>query len=164
MPNDQPDTSVPSTWALARAVAVELADATAVQTLSTDLFGHAITVYLGALPPAASVTLPYALVEPDEESNDPGETTHAVKVLVSMDASAGGNTAEARPLENGSSVLVVGRGGDLQNFVDAIRRHFDGLPIGSIPTGCDVVFDGFSAYPTQSAAMTFRFRDFTAFP
>lgn len=162
-PPPDPATECLSTWALARAVASELAGSALVQDHCRDLFGRPLVVYLGALPPSAGVRLPYALVTPSEEEHGRSGVGHVVDVALAIDAGAEENTAEPRALDGARGVLVVGRGDALQSLVDDIRVHFDDALPGSVQTDFDVAFDTWAAYPTQSARLSLRFEDETAF-
>lgn len=163
MPTATPETEPLSTWSLARAVAVEIFGAEAIQALCKNLFTRPLAVYLGALGNAKDVHLPYALVEPSSEAHPNGSVDHAVRVTLAIDAGSSGNLAAARPLEDGSGVLVTGRGADLQSLIDALRVHFEDALPGSVQTGFDVDFDTYFDYPAQGAAVTITFHDELAF-
>lgn len=152
-----------STWALARSVAIELSRSVLVQNRVRRLFGRPLAVWLGALGPAKTVRMPYALVAPAEESDGRDGLDHVISVTVGIDAGEDSNTAEARPLEESPGVLVVGCGDRLQEVVDAIRDHFEEALPGSVQTAFDVEFDGFSAYPAQTARISIQFHDELAF-
>ncbi len=151
-----------STYALSQNVAVALAGDAGVQALCQRLFSRDLAVYLGGIGPAADVELPYALVEPAEESRPKGSVSHSVSITVAIDAGASENTAVARPLGE-AGVRVVGRGDALQALVDGIRGIFDEAAIGSILRECDIEFEGYPAYPTMSARMLLQYGDITAF-
>lgn len=158
-----PETSILSTWALARAVAVELAGAERIQALCRNLFRKTLRVYLGALGPERDVVLPYVLVEPAEESRPKGSATHSISLVVAIDAGEDGNTAVPRPLDGCPGVFVAGRGEDLQSLVDEIRDHFDEASVGSVLRDFDAVFSDYENYPTISATITLQYADITAF-
>lgn len=151
-----------STYALSQNVAVALAGDAGIRALCQNLFSSSLAVYLGGIGPAADVALPYALVEPAEESHPKGAVSHSVAITVAIDAGAAANTAVARPLGE-TGVLVVGRGDALQALVDGIRNLFDDAAVGSVLRECDVEFDGYTAYPTMSARMLLQYGDITAF-